>query len=529
MKTFLASLVALTYSVGTGVPAFCDDLQLNSSSSQRVYVKTQSHRDTGGKRNDPFDSSRLLGVTKNTGVDKPVKPGEEQARIKELLNKLVTDQEQLDVRHLMMQDPHKNVAIRRNQQVRQREQNRIEAQQKLLKIGPRAIPFLIDSLNDPRPEIGRVTSAVLGLFGSKAIAPLVAAISSGKVKADKVSLAVLSLRNVGPDAIPALVQLVKSGTNEQQVAALNAISDLWWSLRREGTASMPSAAANPSPSKAPVKRNPPAELRGLVLAAMADKNTQKKDAGAFAASQIYPTDPKVVEQLIAGLSGSDDNFRQTCINAIGNAAKFQSTAQMTASAKGLSKLFFQDKRRQVRRTILDALGSFSNAPDVVIPIIKAALKDNDPGVRDSALRALSALGPAGSGALPELIKLVEKRSPETIFALSSIASMGPNGTPALPSMIKLSASTSSSNQADFGLRRQLAKNFRALGPAGAPAIPELVKMVNDQANIATQMEAMEALIAMGPAARAARPALEELGRKDSKMEQVVRHVLNKIP
>ncbi len=195
-----------------------------------------------------------------------------------------------------------------------------------------------------------------------------------------------------------------------------------------------------------------------------------------------------------------------------------------------------------RRFAAWALGRVQAPPELAVPLLLAALADDSPKLRISALQSLAQVAP---DARPEVVAamVAATRDPDPgVVRIALFALRETRGLPAdtvlpvavglldhedhylrheaanvlarlkegaLPALDRLRAALGDPEEI---VRNSAAAAIAAIGPAAAPAVPELTAALQDPES-GTRMFAARALGAIGPAAADALPALEA-GRND---------------
>jgi HEAT repeat protein len=188
-----------------------------------------------------------------------------------------------------------------------------------------------------------------------------------------------------------------------------------------------------------------------------------------------------------------------------------------------------DENPTVRRTTAEALGAYGPAAQSAVPRLISALGDKDEGIADQARLTLSKVG---EGSVRHLVGALNHRNGEIrIGAVRTLATIGPAAQAAGPALLALLDADdgplrataawalgkihwlkavprllSAIESSDRKLRDS-AKS--ALSRMGAAAVPGLIdKLGHDDEGV--RLRVVDALGAIGPAARDALPALREV-------------------
>lgn len=369
----------------------------------------------------------------------------------------------------------------------------------LAEIGPdaaAAVPALIETLQDDRPDVRREAILALAEMG-EAAAPAVPALAnaldceinavpatyalgrigkiSGEVEAkieknaqgsDKIlgAASLWALAKMHPDdeqlvrkTVRRLADLLKDENERHRKAAAEALVDL-----------------DPDPKIA----------RPLLKKAMDGASPQALDAVMDVMAGLGE---KVVPRLIEALGAKEVRRRAAAILArIGPPAK----AAVPALVDALG-----DESSETRNEVLFALGAIGPGAEAAVPAIAKALHDPDMNVRYAACYALSQIGPAAMPAKSDLV--ANLGSADQFLAMASACALArvhpecPETAPkSVPALVKGLA------EPDAMSRLHAAEALRCLGPLAKDAVPALQKAAKD-ASDDVRDAASQALKAIG--------------------------------
>jgi len=126
------------------------------------------------------------------------------------------------------------------------------------------------------------------------------------------------------------------------------------------------------------------------------------------------------------------------------------------------------------------------------PLLVKALADKEEDVRETAARALGAIGPDAAAAVPELIKLLDDKEADVrIGAARGLAGIGKGTKEAVAALVKELPNK------DPDVRWRAIEVLGGLGPDAAPAAPELLKLLKDSKDAAVRVGAATALAGLG--------------------------------
>jgi HEAT repeat protein len=208
----------------------------------------------------------------------------------------------------------------------------------------------------------------------------------------------------------------------------------------------------------------------ILVAALADKNPAIREHAAVALARAGALAKPAVEALWPLTADPSPNVRAAGYDAL--------RAAGPASAAPLAKLLTHESA-DVRARAAEAVsqGGYGPIPGSAATDLANALDDEDPAVRGAAADGLSRLGAAAGPAVPKLVALFGKTTPEDLMK---------------PDPLELAA-------------------FRAVVGIGEPAVGPLTAALADR-NPVVRLQAVAALGEIGPAAKAALPDIEKLLR-----------------
>src|SRR5207253_7919670 len=110
---------------------------------------------------------------------------------------------------------------------------------------------------------------------------------------------------------------------------------------------------------------------------------------------------------------------------------------------------------------------------ILLPVLEAALRDKDVGVRILAPGVLAQLGPKAKSALPALLVALRDREIDVrIEVILALGELGPSGVDAVPALFRLAS------QPDFALLEPMVSV--TLGALGPKAVPPLIQGLEDK-------------------------------------------------
>jgi HEAT repeat protein len=368
----------------------------------------------------------------------------------------------------------------------------------LVRMGPAAVPALIAALKDETSS--REAAAVLGLIGPRsadAVPTLMEVLKDRHATADRREAAAGGLGMIGTpaaDIVPALIAALKDEKPEVRQRAAEALS---W-IGEPAREAMPALAA-------------------------AIEDEEEKVAIAACQALAHLGGHGVAQALFAALRSKREPVAQAAVVALwqmGPAAKSVVPALVTL-------LKDSPKETERVRAVLLALGP------VAVPHLSAALKDEEPAVRQTAAELLAAIGPVAREAVPALTDGLKDTAPavqlaaavaltridstrareavplladavDNAAAIQALADMGTEARAAVPPLI--AALKHKEKAIREGARR-------ALASIGAPAVHALIAALKDP-NEDVSTLAAAALGMIHPRPKEAKSALREAFKKD---------------
>jgi RNA polymerase sigma factor (sigma-70 family) len=220
-----------------------------------------------------------------------------------------------------------------------------------------------------------------------------------------------------------------------------------------------------------------------------------------------------------------------------------------AAGKGLAKIGTEavpvlveemkhGRKNERQFALAEALPSLRSTAKAAIPAAITALRDEDPDIRRIAVNALRSIDPEGTSA-PAMARVVTDDDADIRYrAMQALAGWGPKARVAAPQLLaaavkdpnpgwrrlalttldalKLDAATllpaleEALKDKDGKVRQQAIATLGTLGAEARDAVPGLVAVLKRSDNLEEHVQILETLAAMGPAAKAAVPALKEM-------------------
>jgi HEAT repeat protein len=185
------------------------------------------------------------------------------------------------------------------------------------------------------------------------------------------------------------------------------------------------------------------------MVAMSDEDPEvRKIAGRILKAMGVKTEgtiPDAKDQVTPNQlkSGTDDKWTEERKMKDANGDKWGDLKKMKNEGPDYSSMKEQIDKEKNGQVTLDAAQLAKDSPDAAaspLSTVTASLKDPDPWVRAQAARRLSMITPAPMEAIPDLIKMLGDKEPESRRA--AVAALGSFGHLAKQAIIPLNASLS---------------------------------------------------------------------------------------
>jgi HEAT repeat protein len=381
----------------------------------------------------------------------------------------------------------------------------LAATRELAEYGPLAapaVPALTSLLQSKDLAVQHEAVVALGRIGpaaSPAVEPLTALLA-GESLILKHS-AIHALRMIGDDAKPALAKirpLLKHDDTLLSVAAAWALVGIDPENKADINPALKVLTAALSDKSADVRNDAVLALTEIGAPAVAGVEAVAKKGSVEAVgacdvlAAIGPDAKAAVPTLVTLLKSEGPMVAWHAARALGEIGASPDIV-IPALQKGLTSEVPEN-----RAVSAVAIGSFGANAKASVEAIGALWKDKDPNVRIAACRALGEIGPAAASAVPQLNKVLDDDvGAVTLAAADALGQVGEGAVPVLAARLQ-----------DKDLRQLAASILTTLGPKAKGAVDSLVPLLGSD-DLATRREALVALAAIGPDAKAAAPMLRE--------------------
>ena len=340
----------------------------------------------------------------------------------------------------------------------------------LVRVGPPAVPFLVEALRGGSPCARAAAAAILGRIGPRAAAAGPALVTALRDDVPEVHAeAADALTRIGRETAAALPVLLAMWPEEWQLAE---------AFGRVGAAAVPPLLERLAAVQSRRRASPTGEP------AILDPDGEAVIRTVRALGLVGPAALEALPALLDALADADCYIRRHAASAIGNLGPGAAAAR---------------------------------------PALLRALRDEDERVRGLAAGALARLGPGGAAALPVLLEELqaERDGDRRAAAAEYLACVGPEGRDAVPGL------TRALRDVDARVRAEAAGAVWSIARRASAAVPVLAALLTGEHGFLTeffddweattswsprdgrvQARAAQLLAGIGPDAAAAVPALQ---------------------
>jgi HEAT repeat protein len=264
-------------------------------------------------------------------------------------------------------------------------------------IGPEALPQLLTVVRDPERDIRQTVNEALRNMGPKArdAIPVLTEVLKSEDNFEDRRAAVWVLAEIGPDALPVLIQALQDQANDVRRAAVQAIAKL----------------------------GPGAKTRPALVPLI--EQFKNDNVGGEAIGPVVAFGTEAVEPLLDALKSrtKTPNSHNCCQQAL---------VQLGAKAKGIIPSLIEMLKgedpslRGTADAVLQSIGADA------VPALVKAIRDK---TNDYADGTLGRLGAKARPAIPELVKLLKDTDPKLrLRAVRCLLQLGPEADDALPAL-----------------------------------------------------------------------------------------------
>jgi len=318
-----------------------------------------------------------------------------------------------------------------------------------------SIAFISDALADPDPNVALAAATSLRAIGPNASGALPALVRAlGSKKGFGYEVVVEALTNIGPAAIPALMDALRDHNPDLRAYAARGLA--------------PMVSTDASVGRA-------------LMAALSDSNAHVRSNAAESLAKTDVMSEEVIAALIGLLRDPAAPVRAASAAALGKAGI------KATSARSVLPELLDDSDWWVRQMVLDALSKIGVGPSEMTMLLVPKLGAPDDGVRRTARIALVSLGsialPAVRDALNDPNETIRQEAAKVAEEIDA------RSHPLETSIRRLKDPKAS-------VRKQAAETLRRLGSDATPAAPALIDAMSDH-DTEVRTSAAVALVATG--------------------------------
>jgi HEAT repeat protein len=233
----------------------------------------------------------------------------------------------------------------------------------------------------------------------------------------------------------------------------------------------------------------------LVDLVLRGKTAARRVDAALALGMVCRNDRPVAALLAAVRNQSDPNLRAAAAGSLGAIGSHSQNVSAVLSGA------LNDRSPRVRCRAAEALAKVDPANRNSIGILMQSMTSSDPLEVADAVAALGNIGPAAKEAVPLLAKALTAQANVRAGAIRALAKIGPDAQAAVPLLIPLLKSR------DGDDRCAAARAVWKIDYRSDLSVPVLLDYFKDKQNWEWRVIVADALREMGPAAKAAIPAL----------------------
>jgi HEAT repeat protein len=243
----------------------------------------------------------------------------------------------------------------------------------------------------------------------------------------------------------------------------------------------------------------------LLFDAAFSGDEQVREAALHQLMRLAPHVPGTLENLDQGLTEGTSERREAC--AVAFEYYYGELGHDLSDYDALDSLMdaIRDEDRGVRAAAVKAIGALGPEASKAVPILQFALEKDTDAVRVAAIEALGAIGPASAAAAPALMAHI--KSGDGVYAGPAAKALGQIAAPGMFDEI-----VALLDHGNDSIREKGIWALQGYGEAAAPAVPRLVAIAQDPSQpVGVRSQAIAALGHLGsPVADGAIPALLDL-------------------
>ena len=356
----------------------------------------------------------------------------------------------------------------------------------LCRIGPSAIPSLLQATADHRLQPARAAT-IIGEMGPQAHSALTPELASSFP--ERRATAVRALGQFATEDRIVLAQILpamEDPSSQVRVAAATALGQLKTAAADAKPLLSRAAMEDPDPQVRAQSLTalmavgvPLDQLLPPVLKGLQDDSPAVRRGSAEALGHLQPFPAAAVGSLIAALDDPDATVRAGAAKALA-AAGSDGKPAVPPLLQALT-----DPNNDVRRMAIRALGGIGAEAHPAVPKLLAQIGVATAEFPQETIEALGAIGPPAREALPALQEILDDDAAEIRAAsLRAVAQIEESPDKLIPMLCH------ALDDADPSVRHVAAKQLGQLGADAAPAVPTLLRLLQREEDTATAAEAL---------------------------------------
>lgn len=362
------------------------------------------------------------------------------------------------------------------------------------------------------PQTAALAGFALGRAGSSAI-PAVGNILRG-MTADNQSAVLDALSRLGVEVIAPVMRLVRRDELPSELA-----TEIIAGIGMPAAASIRPALASASPQERAVAARVLGRLRletDAVAGLLDDREPTVRRAALQGLASAQSVDDRVRDLIKQRMADRDASVRSSALDAL---VKLSTDRAETAR---IVLTGLEDTNPEVRRQAAANLSQFDEIPPSAIEPLRSALADEKATVRLAAAQALARAGPAARPAIPALLSATEDTDPTVVAAAAT--ALGSIADP--ETVARVIALT---EHADRTVQRHAVEALGAWGSGASQARPRLEALVTAESP-ELRMAAIDALVRVIPASDETRmqPLVRALSDSDWSVRRKVTETIGSL-
>jgi HEAT repeat protein len=253
-----------------------------------------------------------------------------------------------------------------------------------------------------------------------------------------------------------------------------------------------------------------------LLPALTHKNTRVR-SWVISILEYYPSEAKLMlAPLLAATKDADLIVRSSAGEALSLLCE-RAPQGLTYVKQVLPVLLrlFGERDAYIRCRMADSLGRLGPAARPGLPLLLGELRSDNLRLRAQTAEAVAKIAPADKEVINAVLAAFQHKESGWVLA-RAVGEFGPAAKAAIPTLVDLIRTDHPSNRPDSAVRLAASRALAKMGNDAKSAVaPLLVVTLDPKVRRELRREVVAALGALGPVAREAVPALEDLARRET--------------